>query len=857
MGNLKNYNFNKLDAFLSNSEYYDFYIAQDEYSSHAMYNGIISGSCFVVHYDFNEGGIYSTGSTSADTIYSLVTWSGATNIGHTFSTFGLTGIDNGYLTYNKTSGDTSNTALTQTITGSTVIISSADTRLTLTRVTGLTETYEYPVEVITDNSILGDYSKLCGGFYQGYYKLDGYDYEVLPTRVPKAWTAEVWLRKPSTDECPPITTTITSAITCDTFYETSETFVVPSYQLIGTNNISGTVYDTYRLYLDGTGSTSSGLHTIYGNSGNTMVFPPAYNEPSPFGTDIGGMSTAFFPINPNSEWDSWLTVGLTDGNITSELSSVGLDFSTHWGSGYQTSLSGSSAAVFWLDPNSGPLFSSGRVCVAQITIPTGTTFNVKLNAQGRSVSGEDWYQEDIEFTNGTPSTPQSPLPSGRVCYNDRADTDNSGSVSVTDINNVLTAQGGSIITYPNEDINEDGILNVDDLQLVLNAVGNSIPLPTSTYNVDIEITGTTLNDTYPDNKGFFFYMGTRAENKYWNIFDGVNSGCTSGCTSDTGCTGTVTTNCTIPKETDISFIDDDGHKINLSPPPIVYREIDNQFLIYGQADNGPRCGNCGSGPSGFGNKTVCNFSGGSITVSGYTQVVSNTQNPFLIYGQASNNPRCGNCGGPVSGYGNKTVCDFSGMTKPMLELDKDIDIIDNAIGFRIKDDGSIGYRALKMTGTCSGDTYISGVTVEEQYSASGMVMDDQWEHVAIRFVMPEYDDCELKYGKPRKGRLMFYVNCKLKFVAEEVDEFIAKRLNEHKDKQLGVPFNISLGGGSQGLLESMTFDGQDPEDLGLKIQENYAGTFIGDISQFRFYICDLNWCDLQNNCEVEKKRYGK
>jgi len=428
---------------------------------------------------------------------------------------------------------------------------------------------------------------------------------------------------------------------------------------------------------------------------------------------------------------------------------------------------------------------------------------------------------------------------------------------VTDINNVLTAQGGSIITYPNEDINEDGILNVDDLQLVLNAVGNSIPLPTSTYNVDIEITGTTLNDTYPDNKGFFFYMGTRAENKYWNIFDGVNSGCTSGCTSDTGCTGTVTTNCTIPKETDISFIDDDGHKINLSPPPIVYREIDNQFLIYGQADNGPRCGNCGSGPSGFGNKTVCNFSGGSITVSGYTQVVSNTQNPFLIYGQASNNPRCGNCGGPVSGYGNKTVCDFSGMTKPMLELDKDIDIIDNAIGFRIKDDGSIGYRALKMTGTCSGDTYISGVTVEEQYSASGMVMDDQWEHVAIRFVMPEYDDCELKYGKPRKGRLMFYVNCKLKFVAEEVDEFIAKRLNEHKDKQLGVPFNISLGGGSQGLLESMTFDGQDPEDLGLKIQENYAGTFIGDISQFRFYICDLNWCDLQNNCEVEKKRYGK
>jgi len=212
--------------------------------------------------------------------------------------------------------------------------------------------------------------------------------------------------------------------------------------------------------------------------------------------------------------------------------------------------------------------------------------------------------------------------------------------------------------------------------------------------------------------------------------------------------------------------------------------------------------------------------------------------------------------GDVSGFGNKTVCTFTGFTSDLLILDKDADIIDNAIGFRIKDDGSIGYRALKLTGYCSGETYVTGVTVEEQYSISGMVTDNQWTHIGIRFVMPEYDECQLKYGKQRKGRLMFYVNSKLKFVAEEVDEFIARRLNEYKDKQLGVPFNYSLGGGSQGLLESMTFDGQDPDDLGLIIEQNFAGTFIGDISQFRYYICDLNWCDLTNNFEVEKIRYG-
>jgi len=571
MGNLKNFNFNKIDAFLSNSEYYDFYLAQDEYIDCCMYDDtIISGNCFVVHYDFNKSGIYSSGTTSADTIYSLVTWTGATNTGYSLNTFGLTGIDNGYVTFDKTSGGASNSTLLSALTGTTIVIPSGDTRLVMTRVTGATDQYDYPIDIISGNTIIGDYSRLCGGFYQGYFKLDGYSYEVLPTRVPKAWTAEFWLNK-SEDNC---------------------------------------------------------------------------------------------------------------------------------------------------------------------------TF----------------------------STPR-------------------------------------------------------------------------------------LNDDYPNNKGFFFYMGTRAENKYWNIFEGLNTGCTSGCTSTSACTGTVTTFCTIPKETQISISGDSGYAIPLSPPPLEINEITNNFLIYGRA-GGNKCGNCGHGLSGYGAKTVCDFTGGSITITGFTQQTTNTQNPFLIYGRAGGN-KCGNCGHVDSGFGNKTVCDFSGVTSDLLELDKDADIYDNAIGFRIKDDGSIGYRALKFTGYCSGETYVTGVTVEEQYSLSGVVTDNTWEHIAIRFVFPEYDECQLKYGKKRKGRLMFYVNSKLKFVAEEVDEFVARRLNEYKDKQLGVPFNYSLGGGSQGLLESMTFDGQDPEDLGLIIEQNFAGTFYGDISQFRFYICDLSWCDIINNYDVEKTRYGK
>ena len=563
MGNLKNYNFNKIDMYLSNFQYYDYYLALDELSIPPF-----SDDCFVVNYDFNDINIYSSGSTSASTIHSLETWVGATNSGYTFTTFGLTGLDNGYIDFDKTTGDTTNSALLSALTGTTVVITSGDTRLTLNRVTGMTGNYEYPIDILSDST--GNYAKLCGGFYQGYYKLDGYNYQVLPTRVEKAWVSDFWLRK--------------SDLTC---------------------------------------------------------------------------------------------------------------------SGY---------------------------------------------------------------------------------------------------------------------------------------------------------TGTTLNDTYPDNKGFFFYMGTRAENKFWNIFEGLNTGCTSGCTSSSACTGTVTTYCTIPKETEIAISGDSGYPIRLSPPPLEITEISNPFLLYGRARKNNRCGTCGSKTDDLGTLTTCS-SATTITITGFTTEITNRQNPFLIYGRASNNRSCGTCG-TSSGFGNQTVCTFSGFTSVLDELDKDVDIIDNAIGFRIKDDGSIGYRALKLTGTCVNDVYITGVTVEEGYSVSGVVTDDQWHMVSIRFVLnKEVPENKLKCASPRVGKLMIYVDGRLKKTFYDVDEFIAKRLNEYKDKQLGVPFNISLGGGSQGLLESMTFDGQDPNDLGLKIEQNFAGTFIGDISQFRFYICDLNWIDINNNYNTSKQRY--
>jgi hypothetical protein len=602
MGNIKNFNFAKLKLQISNSDYWDFYLANDESSGDC--DSLLSGSCFVVWYDFNNSNTFLSGLTN--NIHSLVSWSGATNSGYTLNTIGLTGIDNGLITFDKVSGDTTNQALLSALTESVYVIQSGNTGLMMNAVTGTTSGLTYDI-LVNSGLTEGQYMDFMGGFYQGFYKLDGKTYEVLPTRVNHSWSAE-----------------------------------------------------------------------------------------------------------------------------------------------------------FWLKPK------------------------------------------------------------------------------------------------------------------------------------DVNTTGTTINDLYPNNKGFFFYMGTRAENKFWNQFYGADTGCTSGCTISECSSGeTVSEWCTIPKETDITIVGDYGIGIPLSPPQMRIDLITNEFLIYGRGsgdvdfsrytaatgtieiDNldgdvvsgctsSCRCRRCTGPDDGLAYLRANQYDGNGIAVGRTRTYLSNENNPFLIYGRARLSGSCAHsfsrCSGPNDGFGNERANTFSGRTAPLTELDYNVDIIDNALGFRITDDGRIGYRLLTVTGGCqtvnNESVYVSGVTIEEKYSEPNMVAIDDWSYVVVKFVTDFKSDCDLKISSRRKGKLMFYVNAKLKFIVNEFDEFIAKRLDEYKDKQVGVPFNFSLGGGSQGLMESQTFDGLDPRDRNLPIQENFAGTFIGSISQFKYNICELKYCNIVNNYNAGLAQYN-
>jgi hypothetical protein len=137
----------------------------------------------------------------------------------------------------------------------------------------------------------------------------------------------------------------------------------------------------------------------------------------------------------------------------------------------------------------------------------------------------------------------------------------------------------------------------------------------------------------------------------------------------------------------------------------------------------------------------------------------------------------------------------------------------------------------------------------------------------------------LQEGKYRKGRLKIYVNGKIFYTIEDFEEIIPRALNTDKEKQVGVPFNISWGGGTQGLRENLTFtslsnpDGpyqQDPEcfpindlsgttlsglNTNILIEQNFAGTFEGAISQLRMYVTPLSAPEVKHNFNLLKTQF--
>jgi hypothetical protein len=154
------------------------------------------------------------------------------------------------------------------------------------------------------------------------------------------------------------------------------------------------------------------------------------------------------------------------------------------------------------------------------------------------------------------------------------------------------------------------------------------------------------------------------------------------------------------------------------------------------------------------------------------------------------------------------------------------------------------------------------------------------KEVAKEIELVNLDQSWLDDTQLRMGRLKIYVNGKIFFKLENIEEIIPRALSTDKERQLGVPFNISWGGGTQGLHENLTFssctslDGlyiQDPEcfstellnqtpysglQTNILLEQNFAGTFEGGISQFRMYVEPLSAPEVKHNFLVLKDTFN-
>lgn len=336
----------------------------------------------------------------------------------------------------------------------------------------------------------------------------------------------------------------------------------------------------------------------------------------------------------------------------------------------------------------------------------------------------------------------------------------------------------------------------------------------------------TINDANPKNKGIFFYMGTRSENKFAGLYGEdlsvfpdreISEGCdcknpygycsydesdnTSAITSNSG--GTIE---------DLEIEDSNG--LNVKNRTEEGFLTDNKYLLFDRTKDG------------FTTDTW--VEGTNVELKYERDIIKD--NLFLTLHRAKNGQTTDDI------LKGRYVEQFK---HPESEHNYNIfkDLLNNAFALKIDEDMRIGYRYLVKD--CDSE---NGFKIEEEYSYPNIIKNDEWNtiYIKIRILNGSLDDC----GKPketRKMKIYFYVNGYLKMVSQELDEFNFRELNDKYTRQELVPYNLSIGGGALGMAESIWTRYHDKFPKLLPIEENFAGTFIGDIKSFKFYTCPVDY----------------
>lgn len=125
-------------------------------------------------------------------------------------------------------------------------------------------------------------------------------------------------------------------------------------------------------------------------------------------------------------------------------------------------------------------------------------------------------------------------------------------------------------------------------------------------------------------------------------------------------------------------------------------------------------------------------------------------------------------------------------------------IKNNAIAFSLTQDKKISYKYINDSGLIVTNTSPNSI------NQTGFT----W--ITITFTPNEIitDPDLLECAPQRKGKLVFYVNGRSIWIIKEFPEFYFHSFENDREKQIGVPYSISWGGGSFGLKHSWHYDYQ-------------------------------------------------
>lgn len=201
-------------------------------------------------------------------------------------------------------------------------------------------------------------------------------------------------------------------------------FVCPKITEITNCNQGGIQgYTTYQLSLViQPNKNVLNLYAIYGDIQNeeTTYLPPAYQVYN--GNNIGGISPYMIRLNPESLYDSWLTIGVTNGDNNNLISTIGIDFN-QWDQ--ENGLTIDNGAVFLMDPTKNPV-NDNEYIIGQLTIRSDTNPVAIINAQGKTIDDsidQSWKENNIRLELNSPTyVNHDTIPPGCLVWYDGCNT---------------------------------------------------------------------------------------------------------------------------------------------------------------------------------------------------------------------------------------------------------------------------------------------------------------------------------------------------------------------------------------------------------------------------------------------------